>query len=178
MNLSEMQDLRPVARSVSRDDFHRLVTKIQDGDASAVDELTRLLDPGIRFFLSRSLHSSAVEQAVREVTLRVIKAIQNKELEDADRLLGYVRGVLQLRICGAALELRKPPRRDSAGARTADALRRLSDREREVLRRFYVLGQEESQILAEMNLTAFQFRSLKSAVREQIERERESTCRK
>ncbi len=173
-----MQDLRPTARSANRDDFNRLVRNIRAGDAASADELSQLLDPGIRFFLIRSLHSAAVNQAVLDVTARVIKAIQAGELQDGDRLLGYVRGVIQLRICGADLELRKPPRRDSAGARTADALKGLSDHEREILRRFYVLGQEESQILTEMNLSMFEFRSLKSSVREQIARAKESLFRR
>jgi hypothetical protein len=159
-----------ISRPDVRAHFDRLVQNIRVGDDSSADELGRLLRPGVRFFIARSLAAVQVDEIARDVILRVIKAIREQELQDPDRLLAYVRGVVQLRICSAGIEHRKPARRDLIDARLAGALRRLSGREREILKRFYVMGQAEEQILTEMSLSSSEFRELKSTVRAELAR--------
>ncbi|HVX67482.1 MAG TPA: hypothetical protein VHA11_12805 [Bryobacteraceae bacterium] len=163
-----------MSRPDRRAHFERLVQGIQAGDDSSAGELGRLLEPGVRFFIARSLASVPVDEIARDVVLRVIRAIRDGELRDPERLLGYVRGVVQLRICGAGLGHRRPARRDIEDGRMAGALSRLSGREREILKRFYVMGQAEDQILAEMSLSSTEFRQIKSAIRAELIRIRES----
>ena len=155
-------------------DFRRLVRNIQAGDQISADELGRLLNPGVRFVIARSLEAGQVDDLARDVIARVIRAIQYNELGNPDRLLCYVRGLVQLRICGAAMEHRRPPRHDSASGGMENALAGLSVREREILERFYVLGQDETRIVADMSISATEFRALKSTVKAQVTRAKDS----
>jgi DNA-directed RNA polymerase specialized sigma24 family protein len=166
-----------MSRPDVRAHFDRLVRNIQAGDDSSSEELSRLLRPGVRFFIARSLDAVQVDDIAGDVLARVIKAIRERELHDPDHLLGYVRGVVQLRICSAGIDHRKPPRRNPEDGRLAGALSHLTGREREILTRFYMEGQAEDRILAEMRLSSSQFRELKSAVRAEIERIKDTCSR-
>lgn len=145
-------------------DFERLLGGIRAGDAATADELCDLLYPGIRFFVSRS--SDAVEEIAGSVLRDLIQAIQNGDVREPRRLLTCVRQIVHGRLRGSdmpqscGLEVHASP---VEGIRRK--LANLPEHERDALVRFYVLGQEEAQILSEIRLSPAKFRELKSQAR-------------
>jgi DNA-directed RNA polymerase specialized sigma24 family protein len=145
-------------------DFERLVRGIRAGDTACADELCDLLYPGIRFFVSRS--SDAIEEIAGKVLRDLIRAIQDGDVREPHRLLACVRQIVHGHLRGSDT----PQSRGlEVHARTVDDIRRgltkLPERERDALIRFYVLGQKEEQILAEIQLSREQFRKLKSSAK-------------
>jgi DNA-directed RNA polymerase specialized sigma24 family protein len=144
-----------------------------------------LFAPGIVFLLARALPADDLPERVHDVLLAVVRRIRDSELERPDALLALVREVVREHILaylrdkqeghlsrsqGVPADGVRPVPADSSAtpdhsALMEQALRRLTDRDREALDRFYVLGQTEERILAEMNLPQEAFRLLKSGVR-------------
>jgi RNA polymerase sigma factor (sigma-70 family) len=116
----------------------------------------------------------------------VAQAIQNGELRDPARLMGFVRTVVKRQIAAtieAAVTRRRTqvdyqdtlftltdwkddPERTLLNRQRAEIARRvmqgISRRDREILRRFYVEEQPQEMICEEMGLSYNQFRLLKS----------------
>ena len=116
----------------------------------------------------------------------VTQAIQNGDLREPERLMGYVRTVVKRQIAGSidiavqqrrnrvefddslfsVTDWRENPENSFMSRQRADIARRVlegvSRRDRDILRRFYVLEQPQEQICEEMGLTYNQFRLLKS----------------
>ncbi|MGC2660408.1 MAG: sigma-70 family RNA polymerase sigma factor, partial [Bryobacteraceae bacterium] len=112
-------------------------------------------------------------------------AIKRGDLREPDRLMGFVRTVVRRQVA-AYIEQAVHTRRDQAdlesGASVADrkhnpeqaailrqksalmksVLEAMSDRDREILKRFYIDEQSQEDICREMDLTETQFRLLKS----------------
>lgn len=162
-----------------------LVERIQAGDAAAMAELYQLFSRGIRFYLCRQLQSQEIDDKVHDIFVIVVQAIQRGELRDPERLMGFVRTVVRRQVAayiGQAVQARKEHVDLEAGAWVTDrrsnpeqtameretteimkkVLRSISDRDREILTRFYLLEQSQERICADMNLTETQFRLLKS----------------
>jgi RNA polymerase sigma-70 factor, ECF subfamily len=115
----------------------------------------------------------------------VVQAIRRGELREPDRLMGFVRTVVRRQVAAYIDEV-VHSRRDElnldVGVRVADqrhdpeqnaafrqkvefmlsVLESLSERDREILTRFYLDEQSQEQICGEMNLSETQFRLLKS----------------
>jgi RNA polymerase sigma-70 factor, ECF subfamily len=117
--------------------------------------------------------------------LTVVKAIRQGELREPERLMGFVRTVVRRQVAGHIERAVSNRRRDAGpeiGFTVADrkpnpeqaamvheqtelaksALSVLSERDRDVLVRYYLNEQSEEQICREMNLTETQFRLTKS----------------
>lgn len=163
----------------------RLVERIRAGDPSGMEELYSLFWRGIRFYLYRQLGLQELEDKVHDIFLIVVQAIRRGELREPERLMGFVRTVVRRQVV-AYIDSVVQDRREQAGLQSglavsdgraspeADAiarqqteimekvLRSISRRDREILTRFYLLGQTQEQICAEMGLTETQFRLLKS----------------
>lgn len=161
-----------------------LVSRLRVANPAAAEELYRIFSPGIRFLLFRGLGPDGVQDELHEVFLILLRAIQNGQLRDPERLEAFIHGVVQRRIARAIqvkvrrrektdlplfVEAPDPaPTPDQAFHRkeTADLLRQvlasMPKRDREVLLRFYLKEQSKQQICAEMGLTETQFRLLKS----------------
>ncbi len=146
-------------------DLDYLVQKVQAGDSFSVDELHRLLSPGVRFFIERALDDRFVDQATRAVLGEVTKAIRDGSVRDPRLLLGHVRRTVQVHLDHEDAAHGRPTQAPLAVRQAASLAQAMSAEERELVRRFYVLGQSESQIVSEMQLSAEQFRLLKSAAR-------------
>jgi len=162
-----------------------LVDRIRMGDQSAMAELYRTFSRGIRYYLCRQLGPQELDDRVHDAYLIVVQAIQRGELRDAEKLMGFVRTVVRRQVA-AHIEQAVHSRREftdlEVGARIADVrsnpeqnamvdertqlmqhvLSGISDRDREILTRFYLYEQTQEQICEDMNLTETQFRLLKS----------------
>jgi RNA polymerase sigma-70 factor, ECF subfamily len=184
----EDDELEEVARpepSGTAVDWPDLVARIQKGADSGMEELYRLFARGIRFYLCRQLGMQELDDKVHDTFLIVVQAIRRGDLREPDRLMGFVRTVVRRQVA-AHIDQVVHSRRDEmhldVGVRVADRrrnpeqnmahqqkgdfmrdiLRQLSERDREILTRFYLHEDTQEEICAEMSLTETQFRLLKS----------------
>lgn len=151
-----------------------------------MEELYAVFGKGIRYFLLRNLGADELDDRVHDCFVIVAQAIQNGELRDPARLMGYVRTVVKRQIAAnievavtrrrtqvdyedtlfTLTDWRDNPERSLQARQREDIARRVmngvSRRDREILHRFYVEEQSQEQICREMDLTYNQFRLLKS----------------
>lgn len=166
-------------------DWHELVARIKRGDNSGLEDLYGLFARGIRFYLCRQLGPQELDDKVHDAFLIVVQAIKKGDLREPERLMGFVRTVVRRQVAAYIDDVVHSRREElhlDVGVRVADGrrnpeqtaafrqkvefmtsiLRSLSDRDREILTRFYLDEQAQEQICQEMNLTETQFRLLKS----------------
>jgi RNA polymerase sigma-70 factor (ECF subfamily) len=166
-------------------DWPELVTRIQRGDESGMEDLYKLFARGIRFYLCRQLGVQELDDKVHDTFLIVVQAIKRGDLREPDRLMGFVRTVVRRQVA-AHIDQVVHSRRDElhldVGVRVVDGQRnpeqnmafqqkvdfmveilgQLSGRDREILTRFYLHEEKHDEICSGMNLTETQFRLLKS----------------
>jgi len=168
-----------------------LVGRIQAGDDGGMEELYTLFAKGVRFFLCRQLGPQEMDDKVHDTFLIVVRAIQRGDLREPERLMGFVRTVARRQVAASIdlaaqrrrqmteLDARLPvpdkrpgPEEHFASRQKVeimkDALRKISDRDREILVRFYLREQKQEQICREMGLTETQFRLLKSRAKARL----------
>jgi RNA polymerase sigma-70 factor, ECF subfamily len=176
------------AEEDERDDtpnWSELVTRIRRGDESGMEDLYRLFGRGIRFYLCRQLGMQELDDKVHDTFLIVVQAIRRGDLREPERLMGFVRTVVRRQVAAhidRVVHSRREELHLDVGVRVVDAqrnpeqqtafqqkvdfmieiLRQLSERDREILSRFYLHEQSQEEICREMNLTETQFRLLKS----------------
>jgi RNA polymerase sigma-70 factor (ECF subfamily) len=167
-------------------DWTATVDRIRAGDPLAMTELYAVFTRGIRYLLLRSLGVEEVDDRVHDCFLIVAEAIRSGELRDPARLMGYVRTVVRRHIAASiedAINRRRTtvefedsvfsvsdwknnPEQNLLARQRAEIARRVfrgvSGRDREILRRFYLLEQPQELICREMGLSYNQFRLLKS----------------
>jgi len=167
-------------------DWAGTVDRIRAGDPLAMTELYTVFTRGIRYLLLRSLGVEELDDRVHDCFVIVTEAIRSGELRDPARLMGYVRTVVRRHIAASiedAVNRRRTnvefedsvfsisdwknnPEQDLVARQRAEIARRVfngvSRRDREILRRFYLLEQPQERICEEMGLSYNQFRLLKS----------------
>ncbi len=162
-----------------------LVDRIKRGDESGMEDLYRLFGRGIRYYLCRQLGHQELDDKVHDTFVIVVQAIRRDELREPERLMGFVRTVVRRQVAAYIDEVvhsRRDEMNLDLGVRVADRrnnpeqtaafrqkvefmlaiLRSLSERDREILTRFYLDEQSQEQICQEMDLSETQFRLLKS----------------
>jgi RNA polymerase sigma-70 factor, ECF subfamily len=163
----------------------KLVEQIQNDDPQGMDELYRVFSMGVRYSLCRQLGPQDLDDRVYDVFLIIAQAIRRGDLREPERLMGYVRTVVRRQVAahiGEGVHSRGNETDIESGTPIADRatnpepiaiereheelamkmLRRISKRDREILVRFYLEDQSQSQICREMQLTETQFRLIKS----------------
>lgn len=180
--LSNPESSAPPADSAA---WASLVERIRADDPSGMEELYRVFSQGIRFYLCRQLGTQDLDDRVHDIFLIVTQSIRRGDLREPDRLMGYVRTVLRRQVAshieqivhsrnnhadletGLRLSDRRPDPERSAiqNENQTLALRilhSLKTRDREVLVRFYLKEQAPEEICRELDLSATQFRLIKS----------------
>jgi RNA polymerase sigma-70 factor (ECF subfamily) len=171
--------------SESYAEWVELVERIRLSATDGMEELYQLFSKGIRFYLCRQLGPQELDDKVHDTFVVVVQAIRRGELREPSRLMGFVRTIVRRQVA-AHIDKVVHTRRDQidldSTVRLADpegnpeekamfsqrsalinrVLGELSDRDREILTRFYLLEQCQDQICSEMALTETQFRLLKS----------------
>lgn len=171
--------------NLSPAEWGTLVSQIKAGEDAGMEQLYKLFSRGIRYYLCRQLGPQELEDKVHDTFLIVVNAIKRGDLREPERLMGFVRTVVRRQVAGY-IENAVHTRRDQTdlehGATVADrkhnpeqeamirekaelmrsSLRALSQRDRDILIRFYLQEQPQEQICEEMSLTETQFRLLKS----------------
>lgn len=162
-----------------------LVEQIRSGQDAGMEQLYKLFSRGIRYYLCRQLGPQELEDKVHDTFLIVVNAVRRGDLREPERLMGFVRTVVRRQVA-AYIEQAVHTRREQAdletGISVADrkqnpeqeaivrqkvelmrsALAALSQRDRDILVRFYLQEQPQEQICREMALSETQFRLLKS----------------
>jgi len=172
-------------------DWKVVVEQIRAGDPAGAETLYRNLAAGARLFLQRRLGIQDVEDRVHDLFIVVVETIQRGELREPERLMGFVRTVLyrqlHLEISRMAETRRKSvdltsaawltdgkpsPEQQTAAHEKLElmkqVLRKMSEREFQVLTRFYLHEQTPEQIRKEMCLTQTQFDLLKSRAKARL----------
>jgi RNA polymerase sigma factor (sigma-70 family) len=172
-------------------DWKVVVDQIRAGDPAGEEALYQNLAAGARLFLQRRLGPADVDDRVHNVFVIVVQAIRRDELREPERLMGFVRTVLNRQLGLAISSLVRTREHlihlDSAHHLTAadpspeehalsiqkvalmkQALKEMSDREFDVLMRFYLREQPPEQIQSEMRLTPTQFNLLKSRAKAKL----------
>jgi len=162
-----------------------LVGRIQSCETDGMAELYALFSRGIRFYLCRQLGPQELDDKVHDTFLVVVQAIRRGELREPQRLMGFVRTIVRRQVAAhidRVVHSRKEQTELDSNIRVADprsnpeeaaifhqrndliqrVLAELSDRDREILNRFYLQEQGQDQICKEMSLSETQFRLLKS----------------
>ncbi len=150
-----------------------------------MEQLYSLFSRGIRYYLCRQLGAQELDDKVHDTFLIVVHAIQRGDLREPERLMGFVRTIVRRQVAAyideavhsrreqaeldtghAIVDLKENPEqiamaREKAGLMKS-VLASLSERDREVLERFYIKEQPQDEICEQMHLSETQFRLLKS----------------
>jgi RNA polymerase sigma-70 factor (ECF subfamily) len=176
---------KPVRQSLQAIDWPLLVQQIKAGNDDGMEQLYKLFSRGIRFYLCRQLGPQELDDKVHDTFLIVVNAIRRGDLREPERLMGFVRTVVRRQVAAyieQAVQTRREQAELESGTSVADrgqnpeqeamvkqkaalmksALDALSQRDRDILIRFYLKEQPQEQICREMSLTETQFRLLKS----------------
>lgn len=156
-----------------------------------MEDLYRVFSGWIRFYLWRHIGAQDVSDRLHDIFLIVTESIRSGDLREPERLMGYVKTVVRRQIAGHLHSRREqrlkwrpidigpalPDRRPTAEHRLIGREHRelahrligaMRQREREVLTRFYVQEQPPAIICREMDLSATQFRLLKSRAKARL----------
>lgn len=166
-------------------DWTELVKRIQTGDETGMEDLYRLFARGIRFYLCRQLGVQELDDKVHDTFLIVVQAIRRGDLREPERLMGFVRTVVRRQVAAhidhvvhsrrdelhldvgvRLMDNRRNPEQNMAFQQKVDymleILQLLSERDREILTRFYLHEESQEEICEDMKLSETQFRLLKS----------------
>jgi hypothetical protein len=164
-------------------DFTAMIARIRAGDPKAKEEAAWLFSGGIRLLLSRQLKPHMVEEQVRKVLFSVIQAIETEKHSEPGQLLGFVRTVINSRIQailnegGGEAQSTIPPgdsfRHSCTPERVRDfaeeVRRKMSVREREILRSYYVRREPPESIQCRYRISGTQFELIISRARSLFE---------
>jgi len=162
-------------------DWSDLVTRIYSGETDGMEELYQLFSTAMRFHFARQLGSDELDNKIHDAFVVVVQAIRRGELREPERLMGFVRTIVRRQVAAyidrvvhtrsAQIEFSGERRNDNpaevvAFHRRAELINQvlagLSEKDREILTRFYVLEQSQDEICREMALSETQFRLLRS----------------
>ena len=136
-------------------------------------------------FYAASWAARRLDDKVHDTFLIVVQAIQRGDLREPERLMGFVRTIvrrqiaayidevvhsrreeLDMEVGGRIPDKRSNPEQSMASHQRIDLMKtvllELSEKDREVLTRFYLREQTQEEICEDMNLSETQFRLLKS----------------
>jgi RNA polymerase sigma-70 factor (ECF subfamily) len=162
----------------------QMVRQVQEGGARGMADLYEFITIGLRPYLARQLPPQDYRDKIHSIFVDLVVAIQRGQLRDPERLMAFARTIARRKvsgyICAAMADRRNQvdiesifwlvspqvsPENEMIFREQRDLVRwtlaQLSDREREILSRFYMQEQTQQQICSEMGLTHTQYRLLK-----------------
>jgi RNA polymerase sigma-70 factor (ECF subfamily) len=162
-----------------------IVDLVRSGDPAGLEKLYSVFARGVRFYLWRQLGPQDLDDKVHDTFLMVVQAIQRDEIREPERLMGFVRTIVRRQVAAhidravqnrrrqvnieAGLELTDCNNNPESGAMERQerelmisVLQGMSQRDRDILTRFYLLNHSQERICREMGLSSTQFRLLKS----------------
>jgi RNA polymerase sigma factor (sigma-70 family) len=189
VDLSSHQDASPGPLTASEplikeSTLTKLVHRIRDKDATAAEQLYPKVLRWLEYCCGSRQAPDESEDRVQETYLAILKAIQQGELREPEKLMAFMRVIGHRHYCAyikrrnksrssqpdnVVFETSCRPRYDAEHdvlgqerrSWAQDALAKLAPREREILERFYLCEESPDKICNQMNLTSDQFRLLK-----------------
>ncbi len=169
----------------ARRSWRQLVEGVKNGDRVAMEELYTSFSRGVRYYFCKHLGPADLDDRVHDAYLTVVQAIRTGSLREPEALMGFVKTIIRRQVAAGIDEAiqsrreradfevgafvsdgRQNPEQEAIGRQRAQlmlqVLKEISPRDREILTRFYLNGQEQDEICQEMNLSETQFRLLKS----------------
>jgi RNA polymerase sigma-70 factor, ECF subfamily len=173
-------------------DFAEVVENVRSGDPEGLDQLYDVFSM-LSGSLRRQIGYQDYEDRMHDIFLVVVEAIRDGRLRESSALPSYIHGIARLSLCSrigvrtrherlsgslrywvATRHGRQTPEEALAEKERARIMRELlgtlSNKEREILTRFYLSEQTKEQICEEMNLTGTQFRLAKSRAKRRLSR--------
>lgn len=170
-----------------------LVERIQQGDSQAEREMVDRYSKGLNAMLFSRCHDRALSEDVAQDTwILVIKKVRQQELHDSARLTGFVMQIAKnqlimamrnrtkrifLSVDDAAEVSDTGPTPDQSvinrelGKAISSALNEMSKpRDRELIKRFYLVGDSKEQLCKEYNLTHAHFDAVLSRARKRFKK--------
>ena len=159
----------------------RLVQSIRAGDAAAADEMVQRYSRGLEYLLKRRINDSELAREALQITFCVAaEKLRAIDLDQPERLAGYLRGIAirvakaQLRkaykspfpvddkIIAAIPDYEPGQFEQVSREQTRAAIQKLLDsmpvyRDREILKRFYLLEHDKQDICGALNLSSLHF---------------------
>jgi RNA polymerase sigma factor (sigma-70 family) len=183
--IEDVESAKDAGEPESYAEWIDLVDRIRLSETDGMEELYLLFSKGIRFYLCRQLGPQELDDKVHDTFVVVVQAIRRGELREPSRLMGFVRTIVRRQVAAhidrvvhtrrdqidldSTVRLAAPEGNPEERAIFSErthlinrVLGELSDRDREILTRFYLLEQSQDQICSEMALSETQFRLLKS----------------
>lgn len=168
-----------------RRSWRELVDGVKRGDRGAMEELYTSFSHGVRYYFCKHLGPADLDDRVHDAYLTVVQAIRAGSLREPEALMGFVKTIIRRQVAAGiddavqsrrervdfevsafVSDARQNPEQEAIGRQKTQlmvqVLQEISPRDREILTRFYLHGQEQDEICQEMNLTETQFRLLKS----------------
>jgi DNA-directed RNA polymerase specialized sigma24 family protein len=157
---------------------------VRAGDLNGMVDLYECISSGLRPYLARQLRPQDYRDKIHSIYVDVVVAIQQGQLREPERLMGFARTIARRKVSlyidaaasdrrnhveiGSLFGLASPhatPEQEMVSQEQRELVRlilaRLTEREAEILSRFYLQEQTEMQIRSEMDLTHTQYRLLK-----------------
>src|SRR5450432_3463293 len=91
---------RAEASAPDQPNWAALVEKIRRNEQCATEELYRVLNRGMRFYICRQLGPQDLDDKVHDCFLIVLQAILRGDLREPERLMGFVRIIVRRQIAG------------------------------------------------------------------------------
>lgn len=159
----------------------RIVSGIRGGDSSAESELVERYSRGLGFLLNRRIgDAERARDLLQETFCIALEKLRSQDLENPERLAGYLRGIavrvamnagrkrerepypVDNDVVVAVADPEPPPYRQISAAQTGAAVRKLLDglavsRDRELLLRLYVYDEDKDAICAALGLDSLHF---------------------
>jgi RNA polymerase sigma-70 factor (ECF subfamily) len=172
-------------------DAAKLVAKIQRGDPEAEAEFVRRYRRGVMVIVAKAGRGRVpVEDLCQDVLTTAIEKVRARAIRDPERLSGFVAGLARMVVMDYvrkersrdAIEARMPP---APGAHPPEALNTLlqqeqaamvravigeldSDRDREILFRFYLADDDKERICRDLGLSTIHFNRVLFRARERF----------
>ena len=176
---------QPGLRASSSHDWPAIVDRIQAGQEAGILELYQVLNRGMRYCLARQLGHQDLEDRLHDTFLIVVSAIRAGNIREPQRIMGFVRTVVQRQIAGyieQVVRYRRTEGELAPGLDIADprhspeqvamisqraefmafVLAQMPPKQREILQRYYLREESAERICLDMSLTETQFRLAKS----------------
>ena len=184
-SVTHLPDSSGKTASPQTTDWNKLVEQVKAGEAAGLERLYQLFSRGIRYYLCRQLGPDELEDRVHDTFLIVVQALREGDLREPERLMGFVRTIVRRQVATfideavhnrrektdldsgfSVADRKRNPEQEAIARQKAElmksVLNSLSQRDRDILVRFYLQEQPQDQICREMSLTETQFRLLKS----------------
>jgi RNA polymerase sigma factor (sigma-70 family) len=182
----------PVQSAPEARDWASLVERIRSGEEAAIEELYKVICQGFGKYLLWRLTENGAADRLQEVVLGVLEAIQHDRIQHPQALIAFIQTIVRRRASeeiGERMAARKrlvsfqeaftvssrylTPEEEFRQKERATIVRRLlnglPERAREIIVRSYMQEQSQEQICSEMNLSATQYRLLKSRAKARLE---------